>query len=748
MERLFIKNKSVLYTWSIFFVFLVIIPILVGSFIYFNMTHILDAKIAELNNQVLLSERNNSDNIIREAQRLSMEMGYNQKIQDVGREKNFDVARFLSSDIVVELQRAKLTNYAIEDIYVLFPDKDIAANTSTTMIRIQDFLDIYYPYPNSLTKEMLSKRYQREMRVVDSPAGNGDKLLAIFQSVSVDANQTEAVAIVFFDLNRPGNSGRTGQIYLQSPDRQFTYNIDTKQTANLPDYLKNQIIEKDGEKQFVSSLASDVCDWMGILIVPVKEYRRSLTSIRSVAVACMVAYCLVAFICVYFFVKRQYSSISRIARKVSSFDPRISLVGNEYDYIYQVLDKSLHRMHDTDSVIHRRKIIFRQNLFQQLLSGRQSYSLELDDLFSDLDIQLLYANFAVVAFSIENPDGLFGDDVEKVENEEDLIEFIFSNIFEELLMQANMIGHVVQMKDILCCIVNFEKLQNPAGNLRAINQKASAFILQHFNLTYQASLGKSVENIRDICYSYTQAVDAMQYGITVGEKELIVYEEIENRNTSGYYYPLENELELIGALKRGQLQHAVDIINRLIDENISERQLKGQMLRYFIAELAGTIIKLSAELEIPLEENVSDMELLFDSHYSPEIKEVFRSLVERFSEQYYESRKTGEFAQKDEIRRYVEENYTNTELSVAVIAEQFHLHPTYLSKMFKESTGEGMLDYLYGLRISRAKELLKENRNMKIEEVSQRVGFAHTRAFTRAFVKFEGITPSRYRQNV
>ena len=748
MERLFIKNKSVLYTWSIFFVFLVIIPILVGSFIYFNMTHILDAKIAELNNQVLLSERNNSDNIIREAQRLSMEMGYNQKIQDVGREKNFDVARFLSSDIVVELQRAKLTNYAIEDIYVLFPDKDIAANTSTTMIRIQDFLDIYYPYPNSLTKEMLSKRYQREMRVVDSPAGNGDKLLAIFQSVSVDANQTEAVAIVFFDLNRPGNSGRTGQIYLQSPDRQFTYNIDTKQTANLPDYLKNQIIEKDGEKQFVSSLASDVCDWMGILIVPVKEYRRSLTSIRSVAVACMVAYCLVAFICVYFFVKRQYSSISRIARKVSSFDPRISLVGNEYDYIYQVLDKSLHRMHDTDSVIHRRKIIFRQNLFQQLLSGRQSYSLELDDLFSDLDIQLPYANFAVVAFYIENPDGLFGDDVEKVENEEDLIEFIFSNIFEELLMQANMIGHVVQMKDILCCIVNFEKLQNPAGNLRAINQKASAFILQHFNLTYQASLGKSVENIRDICYSYTQAVDAMQYGITVGEKELIVYEEIENRNTSGYYYPLENELELIGALKRGQIQHAVDIINRLIDENISERQLKGQMLRYFIAELAGTIIKLSAELEIPLEENVSDMELLFDSHYSPEIKEAFRSLVERFSEQYYESRKTSEFAQKDEIRRYVEENYTNPELSVAVIAEQFHLHPTYLSKMFKESTGEGMLDYLYGLRISRAKELLKENRNMKIEEVSQRVGFAHTRAFTRAFVKFEGITPSRYRQNV
>ena len=100
--------------------------------------------------------------------------------------------------------------------------------------------------------------------------------------------QTEAVAIVFFDLNRPGNSGRTGQIYLQSPDRQFTYNIDTKQTANLPDYLKNQLIEKDGAKQFVHSLASDVCDWMGILIVPVKEYRRSLTSIRSVAVACMV----------------------------------------------------------------------------------------------------------------------------------------------------------------------------------------------------------------------------------------------------------------------------------------------------------------------------------------------------------------------------------------------------------------------------------------------------------------------------
>ena len=53
-----------------------------------------------------------------------------------------------------------------------------------------------------------------------------------------------------------------------------------------------------------------------------------------------------------------------------------------------------------------------------------------------------------------------------------------------------------------------------------------------------------------------------------------------------------------------------------------------------------------------------------------------------------------------------EEHYSDAELSVASMAEQFHVPPAYLSKLFKELDGEKLSQYIHKIRLVHVKERL------------------------------------------
>lgn len=67
-----------------------------------------------------------------------------------------------------------------------------------------------------------------------------------------------------------------------------------------------------------------------------------------------------------------------------------------------------------------------------------------------------------------------------------------------------------------------------------------------------------------------------------------------------------------------------------------------------------------------------------------------------------------------------------------------------LSREFKKESGENFIDYLTGLRISKAKELLLKG-DYKVGEVCRQVGFSSIKYFTKLFKKYTGFTPSNYR---
>ena len=85
------------------------------------------------------------------------------------------------------------------------------------------------------------------------------------------------------------------------------------------------------------------------------------------------------------------------------------------------------------------------------------------------------------------------------------------------------------------------------------------------------------------------------------------------------------------------------------------------------------------------------------------------------------------------------------ELNVAFLSEHFGLSPYYLSKRFKDTFGESLIDFIHKLRLVEAKELIRSG-NRTMADISEQVGYANIRTFNRVFKKYEGMTPMQYRQ--
>lgn len=96
-----------------------------------------------------------------------------------------------------------------------------------------------------------------------------------------------------------------------------------------------------------------------------------------------------------------------------------------------------------------------------------------------------------------------------------------------------------------------------------------------------------------------------------------------------------------------------------------------------------------------------------------------------------------------QIKSYIMEHFAG-QLSLDVVAEHVFLSPVYVSRLFKQETGENFTDFITRIRIEKARELLR-NPDILVADVGQRVGYPNPRYFYRVFKQMTGDTPSGYR---
>ncbi|WP_282801722.1 helix-turn-helix domain-containing protein [Secundilactobacillus kimchicus] len=96
------------------------------------------------------------------------------------------------------------------------------------------------------------------------------------------------------------------------------------------------------------------------------------------------------------------------------------------------------------------------------------------------------------------------------------------------------------------------------------------------------------------------------------------------------------------------------------------------------------------------------------------------------------------------IQRVISLIHLNRKVTLSNLADSVGTTPAYLSRKFKSETGSLFTQYLIDLRITKAKELLR-NSDLHISEIAYVTGFDEVANFSRAFRKQNGVSPSSYR---
>ncbi|MBQ8281065.1 MAG: helix-turn-helix transcriptional regulator [Lachnospiraceae bacterium] len=97
-----------------------------------------------------------------------------------------------------------------------------------------------------------------------------------------------------------------------------------------------------------------------------------------------------------------------------------------------------------------------------------------------------------------------------------------------------------------------------------------------------------------------------------------------------------------------------------------------------------------------------------------------------------------------EIISYIDQNFKR-KISLDELSNEFFVNKFYLTRIFKEETGQSITEFILNKRITYAKSLLRFS-DQTLEEIGEAIGIGDAGYFSKTFKKIEGITPGEYRK--
>ncbi|MET3741898.1 AraC family transcriptional regulator [Faecalicatena orotica] len=109
--------------------------------------------------------------------------------------------------------------------------------------------------------------------------------------------------------------------------------------------------------------------------------------------------------------------------------------------------------------------------------------------------------------------------------------------------------------------------------------------------------------------------------------------------------------------------------------------------------------------------------------------------------------KKGVTGKMEEIQEYIQKNYSNMNIALEFLGDEFGVSANYLGRVFKKETGVSVSEYLNSVRLQKVLEGL-ENTEKPAKDIAQACGFASINYFYTYFRKKMGVTPQAYRQQL
>lgn len=185
-------------------------------------------------------------------------------------------------------------------------------------------------------------------------------------------------------------------------------------------------------------------------------------------------------------------------------------------------------------------------------------------------------------------------------------------------------------------------------------------------------------------------------------------------------------------------------LRKLIEYEGTEQSFSTVLKQLTINRLDWTLDVLSGSLT-PKQQKMLSQSLadINETAYFEELKEKIDSWFDLLSQSAIPQMKDSIVPR---VMEYISENCFDSELNVSVVSEKLGINASYLSNSFHSQTGIRLTDFIHQQRLKKVKQLLRET-DLTMAQIAAATGYYNAIAMSRVFKRYEGITPSAYRNS-
>ncbi len=319
-----------------------------------------------------------------------------------------------------------------------------------------------------------------------------------------------------------------------------------------------------------------------------------------------------------------------------------------------------------------------------------------------------------------------------------------NKIVKEQLKLSNVNSYYVADKKGYAYMVNYDGEDVLSDAL----ERTYELLCDKIKIAVSIALGKECENIYEIYKSYEKAYFASKHILETSGKGMVLYKDIQDMESSCFVYTGEKKTALVRAMRTGDEGAAAKIFDEIYKENLEERQLSYETRRKLVLYISMTVYKILDEAYQPQKEkqelyNRKCEKAISCSNITDSmaaLKDVCISICRDVNVM------NGGNQIRTKIEAFVNENYSNADLSLDMLSEYLGVSYHYASHMFKGCMNMGFTEYVTTIRMEKAKKMLEET-NCLIEKIAGDTGFANVNTFINVFKKYYDITPGKYRKD-
>ena len=702
-------RKSVLHRWMLTYFLVLLIPLALSGYSYFASYRIIEREVQTSNATSLKLMSSTLDQQVETASNIGNQLLSEQRLKQFINMQTPENYRTTYQTELIKLLTSYCRNAAISDITLYLPELDycVTARSAESLKRLYSGLEFTRKdeIPLDEWRSLLSEL--PAMHITSSPYLSynnfGSKSLVYAVSNQGSYSKNSYIVNIFISirldyLDEILTDKNVSSLLIMERDGTPIENLGAPlSSAFTPSFDPEnsyQTLDDESGEFICSYVPSAISGLVYAAITPKHLYWNAKYSFTTVCVISITLACIIGISLSLYLLYKNYLPLNSLLQSIADTETAGPASLDEYDLISQRFQKiNLESVSIKDQNLKQHSHP-EEAYLRTVLMGTNWETL--DDVGMTVEERMEGKTLALVAVYAMNKDAslLASEDGRRVS-----LAFLFDNVLDELL-QFRFAHEKTGFQDVTVFLFTLEpqEVKDFEEQIAPALTELRNFFAQNLALNVQSVIGNYAVDSSQLC-------------------------------------------EAVRQLSWNDARYISDALFRTLYES-SKSYTELQF--YIIAAVARLQdIHAAAGNGGPDQELLDEMQRLAQCRDLESLRASFQSVLKLLCDRHTDENPAADEGVYLRVQRYVHQNYSDVNLSLAKISEDVDLSPKYLSRLFKIQTGKRLPDYIAEVRIAKAKELIAQG-DLTLNAIAEQVGFGNIKTFRRTFQKIENMNPSDY----